>query len=192
MIDTGLMDETVDTLPSPAARLACNPPVSGNDGGHDCNPRWLGWKGAILLGRLEGFRSQKALFAPDLEENLAKGDDFAAELRRRFDEHAVAAGLDSPDDEYRHAPHAVEIVTELDLRGAGIGSILWANGFRPDLDWINLPVLDEEGWPVQRRGITAFPGLYFVGLHWLHKRKSALFLGVGEDAEHVVTHITEG
>jgi putative flavoprotein involved in K+ transport len=32
-------------------------------------------------------------------------------------------------------------------------------------------------------------GLYFVGVHWLHKRKSALLLGVGEDAEHVVSTI---
>ena len=37
--------------------------------------------------------------------------------------------------------------------------------------------------------MTAFPGLYFVGLHWLHKRSSSLFLGVGEDAEHVVEHL---
>ena len=42
LIDTGLVDDTVEDLPSPSARLTCNPPVSGNDGGHDCNPRWLG------------------------------------------------------------------------------------------------------------------------------------------------------
>jgi putative flavoprotein involved in K+ transport len=42
---------------------------------------------------------------------------------------------------------------------------------------------------VQRRGVTDLPGLYFVGVHWLHKRKSALFLGVGEDAEYVVSHL---
>jgi putative flavoprotein involved in K+ transport len=45
-------------------------------------------------------------------------------------------------------------------------------------------VFDGHGWPVQRRGVT---GLYFVGVHWLHKRKSALRLGVGEDADHVVS-----
>jgi putative flavoprotein involved in K+ transport len=42
---------------------------------------------------------------------------------------------------------------------------------------------------VQQRGVAPQPGLYFLGVNWLHKRKSALFLGVGEDAEHVVAHI---
>jgi putative flavoprotein involved in K+ transport len=50
-------------------------------------------------------------------------------------------------------------------------------------------VFDDHGWPVQTRGVTAVPGLYFVGVHWLHKRKSSLLLGVGEDAEHVVSTI---
>jgi putative flavoprotein involved in K+ transport len=70
-------------------------------------------------------------------------------------------------------------------------TILWASGFRPDYAWIDLEVTDEHGWPVQRRGVSSFPGLYFVGVHWLHKRKSALFCGVGEDAEHVVTTLVE-
>jgi putative flavoprotein involved in K+ transport len=52
--------------------------------------------------------------------------------------------------------------------------------------------LDGEGWPVHTRGITAVDGLYFVGVHWLYKRKSALLLGVGEDAEHIVSTIVDG
>ena len=51
------------------------------------------------------------------------------------------------------------------------------------------PVFDRAGWPVQMRGVTAVPGLCFVGLPWLHRRKSALLFGVGEDAEHVVSTI---
>jgi putative flavoprotein involved in K+ transport len=42
---------------------------------------------------------------------------------------------------------------------------------------------------VQTRGVTECPGLYVVGLHWLHKRKSSLLFGVGDDAAHVVSHI---
>ena len=37
--------------------------------------------------------------------------------------------------------------------------------------------------------MTAFPGLYFVGVHWLHKRQSSLLFGVGEDAEYVAAHL---
>jgi putative flavoprotein involved in K+ transport len=188
-IDVGLMDDTVDTLPSPAARFACNPPVSGNDGGHDCHPRWLARRGTVLLGRLQGFRGSTAQLAPGLEDALAWGDEFAATFKRRVDEYVREAGIDAPEPEPEEEPIAVHDVGELDLRAAGIGTILWANGYRPDLSWIDLPVANADGWPVQQRGVTEFPGLYFVGVHWLHKRKSALFLGVGEDAEHVVSHL---
>jgi putative flavoprotein involved in K+ transport len=188
-IDTGLMDDTVDSLPSPAARLACNPPVSGNDGGHDCHPRWLARRGAELVGRLVGFEGGRARLAPGLEETLAWGDEFAAAFKRRVDEHVLATGIDveEPQPEPEEAP--VVGRDELDLRAEGIGTILWANGYRPDLSWIGLPLADESGWPLQRRGATAFPGLWFVGVHWLHRRSSALFLGVGADAEHVVTQL---
>jgi len=80
-------------------------------------------------------------------------------------------------------------ITELDLRKAGVKTVIWANGFRPDHSWIEGVEVDEQGWPIQKRGVAAVPGLYFVGLHWLHKRKSALFLGVGEDAEYVAAHL---
>jgi putative flavoprotein involved in K+ transport len=189
-IDLGLMGETVDALPSPAARLGCNPPVSGNDGGHDCHPRWLARRGTTVVGRLLGFRGPTALLAPRVEETLDRGDEFASAFKRRVDEHVAREGLDVADpDEEEEPPVAALEATELDLRDAGIGTILWANGYRPDLSWIDLPLADDQGWPVQQRGVTAFPGLYFVGVHWLHKRQSALLLGVGEDAEHVVQHL---
>src|SRR5206468_3703110 len=63
---------------------------------------------------------------------------------------------------------------------------------RPDHGWIDGVETDEQGWPAHARGASPVRGLFFVGLHWLHKRKSALFFGVGEDAEHVVTDITGG
>jgi putative flavoprotein involved in K+ transport len=189
LIDTGLADQTVDTLPSPAARLACNPPVSGNDGGHDCHAAWLEERGAVLLGRLADIHAHTLEFAPDLEDSLAFGTQFVAELLQRFDEYAEEHGLDLPAAEPGRPEGPREAIERLDLREAGIGTILWANGFRPDFSWIELPLFDEHGWPVQQRGVTAVPGLYFVGLHWLHKRKSSLLFGVGEDAEYVAAHI---
>jgi len=51
---------------------------------------------------------------------------------------------------------------------------------------VKLPVTDEDGFPLQRDGITQYPGLYFVGLHWLRKRKSAILLGVDEDVEQII------
>lgn len=189
MIETGLMDQTVDSLPSPDALLACNPAVSGTEGGHDCNPVTLAGRGVIPVGRLEGFHGNSVRFAADLAANVAKGLEFEAAIRQRFEEHAVATGaegLEGPSPETA-APDLPE-VRELDL--AELGAVVWATGFRPDYTWIELPVLDAFGRPVHRRGVTAVPGLGFVGMHWLHKRKSSLFLGVGEDAEHVVARLS--
>ena len=182
MVETGMMDQTVETLTAPGALLACNPALSGTEGGHDCNPLTLSERGVTPVGRLAGFRDGRALFADDLAANLSKGMQFEATLRSGFDEHA---GLEPepPPSEIPRLPELREL--ELD----GIGAIVWANGFRPDYGWIELPVLDPTGRPLHDRGLTELPGLAFVGMHWLHKRKSSLFLGVGEDAEHVVAQL---
>jgi hypothetical protein len=50
---------------------------------------------------------------------------------------------------------------------------------------------NRRGYPDQRRGVTTEPGLYFIGLHGMHTIGSGLFSGVGADAEHVVTHISD-
>ena len=183
MAETGLLDQTVDTLTAPNALIACNPAVSGTEGGHDCNPLTLMARGAVPVGRLEGFGDGRALFAGDLAANIAKGIEFEAGLRRAFDEHAGASAAAAPPE----VPELPDL-RELDL--ADLGAIVWATGFRPDYGWIDLPVLDTTGRPLHRRGLTDFPGLAFVGMHWLNKRKSSLFIGVGEDAEHVVEQLS--
>lgn len=191
LVETGLADQTVDTIP-PAARLGCNAPVSGNDGGHDCNPRWLARRGAILVGRVEAAQGGRLQIGSGLRESLAAGDEFLAAFRNRVDELVSKAKLDVADPEPLDADMPLPEIAELDLRGAGIGTVLWANGFRPDHHWIEGVEVDSQGWPVQRRGVTSIPGLYFVGLHWLYKRKSSLLFGVGEDAEYVVAHSQGG
>jgi putative flavoprotein involved in K+ transport len=191
MFEMGVMDQTSDALPSPEARLLCNHALSGTEGGHTCNPRTLAGRGARLMGRVEGIEGTQLRIGSGLAENLAAGDAFAGDLRRRVDDFVRARNLNVPDPEPEqdHPPSAP--VTELDLREARVGSVIWASGFRPDHSWIEGVDVDPQGWPVQRRGVTSIPGLYFVGLHWLHKRKSSLFLGVGEDAEFVVSHLAK-
>ncbi|HZH16542.1 MAG TPA: hypothetical protein VE057_19475, partial [Archangium sp.] len=71
------------------------------------------------------------------------------------------------------------------------GTLLWATGFRPDYDWLEVPVLDARGAPVHQRGITASPGLYFLGLKWLYRPNSSLLGGVGRDAAFLAAHLAE-
>jgi putative flavoprotein involved in K+ transport len=190
LVDAGVADDTVDTLPSPAARLSCNPTVASSHVPHLVGPRRLAREGVRLVGRLIALEDGRAGFAEDANRRLAEGDDFVATIEQRFDAHARASGLElPPDDAEPEEPREVPEVAELDLRKAGVGTILWANGWRPDYGWIELPIFDEQGWPRQSQGIAEEPGLYFVGLHWLRKRKSALLLGVAEDAEHVASAV---
>jgi putative flavoprotein involved in K+ transport len=191
LIDTGLMDQTVDELPSPNAVLACNPTLTGNDDGHDCNPLTLEAEGAVLLGRLDALDGGRARFGGELEENLTKGLEFVDDLAARCEKYVREHDLDLPEAQPAPIDSRADRPTlrELDLAREGIGTVLFATGYRPDYGWVDLPVLGGDGRPKQQRGVTDVPGLYFVGLHWLHKRKSALLFGVGEDAEHVVDHL---
>jgi putative flavoprotein involved in K+ transport len=187
-----MMDDTVDTLPSPAARLAGNPTVASAEIAHLVGPRRLAREGVTLIGRVEKLDDLRAVIRPDANERLAEAAQFDSTFKRRLDDYIAANGVDAPEEESAPNADAVNELEELDFHAAGVTSIIWANGYRPDYSWIDLPVFDADGWPVHTRGITEVDGLYFVGVHWLHKRKSALLLGVGEDAEHIVSTIVGG
>ena len=45
-----------------------------------------------------------------------------------------------------------------------VATIIWCTGFRPDYSWIEPPVTGEDGWPVEQRGVSTVPGLYFLGV----------------------------
>lgn len=73
-----------------------------------------------------------------------------------------------------------------------VANVVWATGFRTAFPWIDLDVFEPSGQPRHVRGVVEeAPGLYFVGLPWLHRPSSSLVGGVGEDAEHVARTIGE-
>ena len=77
-----------------------------------------------------------------------------------------------------------------DGRVVDVANVVWCTGFGKDVSWIDLPVTGEDGWPEQTRGVVeSSPGLYFVGLPFLHAFASMLIGGVGRDAERVAAHI---
>lgn len=192
-VDSGFLDDMVDTLPSPAARLMCNPTITSADVPHLVGPRRLAREGVTLVGRLESLDGVRASFAGDASLRLAEGDDAVAAVKQRFDRHAETLEEALPEDDAApEEPREVPEPDELDLPRAGVGTVLWANGWRPDYSWIQLPIFDEDGWPRQTRGCAEVDGLYFVGLHWLHKRKSTLLVGVAEDAAHVADRLVAG
>ncbi len=190
----GGYDRTVDQLPSPAARFTCHPDLSGKDGGHAINLRQLASKGVVLLGRLQEVHGNHVTLAPDLEQNLAWADTQAVQLTQAIDNFVVRTGMEVPaestseDSTTKWMPPA-EPRLEVDLYAAGISTVIWATGFQLDFGWVHVPVFDETGSPLHQRGITSSPGLYFLGLPWLYKEKSALLFGIGEDAAFLAADI---
>lgn len=188
----GFFDRTLDQLPSPMAKFACNPHVSNRHGGKDKTLRDFAKEGMVLLGHVQAVQDKQISLAPDLEENLAKAEAFASMVRQMIDGFIMKTGTDAPaaepNDESAEAIYAEPILT-LDLTSRDINTIIWATGYRLDFDWVQIPVYDKVGYPIHQRGITDYPGLYFLGLHWLYKLKSALLYGIGEDAAFIASAI---
>ena len=190
LIESGFVDADATTLPA-EARLFANVLATGHGGGHDIHYRTLADRGITLAGRFLGVENGRAHFAPDLSECVAWGDARFGQLRDHFATFAEAKGLDFPDlpNPEPFETHGVESV-DLD----GFGAVILTGGFRPDYaSWLPWPdAFDDNGFPKQIDGAsTEVPGLYFVGLHFMRKRKSALLCGVGEDAGVVARQIAK-
>lgn len=77
-----------------------------------------------------------------------------------------------------------------DGRVVEVANVIWATGFHSPFSWIHLPIMGDDGWPLQERGVVSTaPGLYFVGLMFMRAMASALIGGVGRDAAYVAEQI---
>ena len=71
-----------------------------------------------------------------------------------------------------------------------VSTVVWATGFRQVFDWIHLPVIGDDGWPQEMRGVSAdAPGLFFCGLSFQYSFSSMVLPGVGRDAAYVADRI---
>ena len=188
-LETGFLDAPLSSLPSPAARLAANVQASGVGGGHDLHYRTLQKMGVTLLGHFLGAEGRHAHFAPDLGESVAWGDERHAQLVDLVRKLVAERGLPPPE-----IPELESLRTDApeELNLTGFAAVVFAGGFRPDYEsWVRIPgAFDELGFPVHEEGAsTVAAGLYFVGVHFLRKRKSSLLGGVGEDATIVARQI---
>jgi putative flavoprotein involved in K+ transport len=78
-----------------------------------------------------------------------------------------------------------------DGRVLDVRNVVWCTGFRPDYSWVRFPIeMGADGYPVQYKGAaSSTPGLYFVGIPFLHSFASMLIGGAGRDAKRVADQI---
>ena len=169
--------------------------VSGAQGGHTVDFRRLATQGMTLVGRTGSFKQGVMHFASDLVNNLAQGDASILSFLDEADAYVTHNGLDLPlEPEARKIEPDPLCVTdpilELNLAETGITSIVWATGFTVDFSWLKVDAFDEAGKPKHQRGISAEPGVYFLGLPWLSGRASSFIWGVWHDARFLADHIS--
>ena len=148
-------------------------------------------EGVRLVGRVGGVDGTRISFRDDLGRNIdaaeQKLDRVLQRIDRFIDETCMAA--DIPD---RRPPIAIsEAPTELELRDAGISSVLWATGYRRRYPWLQVPVLNIRGEIIHDAGVTPAAGLYVLGLNFQRTRKSSFIDGVGDDARAVAEHLSQ-
>lgn len=166
-----------------AARLAHEPSLQLTAGDHRLDLGVLHDAGVRVAGRLLGIDGDRLRFAGDLPATTAAADERLRRVLMRVDGYAGAASAHPPDP-----PPPVALPPGPDrvsLRRAGITSVVWATGMRPSYPWLPPQVLDATGGLRHRRGATALPGLYAIGLRYQHRRNSTFIDGARHDATYL-------
>jgi putative flavoprotein involved in K+ transport len=147
--------------------------------------------GVVLLGRLTSLDGETASFADDLKNTMLTADQRLCSVLGRIDLHIAANDLEEhalPRElPARHRPK--EALRRINLRHAGVSTVIWATGHRRDYSWLDVPVLDRDGEIAQRHGVTPVPGLYVLGQRFQRTRRSNFLDGVGADAVLLTQHL---
>ncbi len=161
--------------------------VTGRDGGRDIDLRKFATEGMELFGVLCGADGDTVQFKDNLRANLDAADVVYNGINASIDKYIEKNGIDAGKPSvYVPVWEPPEERTRLNLRDAGVGSIIWCIGFEPDFGWLDAPVFNGRGHPAHVRGVTTQPGLYFLGLPWLYTWGSGRFSGVARDARYLL------
>jgi putative flavoprotein involved in K+ transport len=199
LVDGGFFyDVPLAQMPDPQVRFQTLWTTSGiGRFGHTVSLQALEESGVILLGRPSAVEGDRLRLDDTLGANIAFADQKSAEFNATLEEIIRSAALDPPALEADPAdmphpdPMSVRSPSEIDLGGAGVGTIIWATGFGGDLGFLDGPLVDEQGAPVHEHGVGRVRGVYFVGFPWHWTRKSGIILGVDEDAGYIADHVAQ-
>src|SRR3984885_12171074 len=182
---TGILDQTIDQMrEARSARRAPSLQLSGRH--HRVDLQALAARGVVLAGRLAAADGWSVAFADDLPATTSAAQARMDRLLRSIDAFITDGSSEDPLPAFTAPPGPAR----LDLRRAGITTVIWATGYRPAYPWLKVPVLDRHGEIDHRRGVTRVPGLYALGLRSLYRRNSSFVDGVGPEARFVAAHLT--
>lgn len=198
LVQIGFYDICTDDVTDPSLLKRKNPQVSGaGERGKTSSLQSLARSGAMILGRADSAQSDTIFFQPNAPLYVKYADEFSLHVKRLIDEYIQKNSVSAPSPEIdlddipdEHASCA-SALTKLNLQEHAITSIIWTTGFSGDFSYLKLPVLNDENLPRHNNGVGTINGLYFIGLPWLRKRKSAIIMGISEDAEFIVSQIVK-
>jgi putative flavoprotein involved in K+ transport len=150
--------------------------------------------GVELVGRIVGLRDGKAQFSGSLANLCALADLKMNRLLGAIDDWVNVNGhAERFPPPHRYAPTDVGPQTKLglDLTAAGIGTVIWATGYRPDYSWLDVPVFDRKARIRHDGGVVAAPGIYVMGLPFMRRRKSSFIDGASDDAADLADHLNQ-
>lgn len=190
-LQIGFLDLKTQETTDPEILHMKTPQMSGNKGGHTVSLQYLAAKGAVIIGKLDTIEKNILILRENAVFHVQYGDAFSIKIKEMIDEYisktkliAPPAVRDEADDPDINASCANNI-NHIDLEAHNIKSVIWTTGFTGDFSYIRIPVLDENGMPCHKNGISEIEGLYFIGFPWLRSRKSGIILGIMEDAAFI-------
>lgn len=193
LADMGYYDMPVERHPlREGVRDNTNHYVTGRDGGRDIDLRKFALEGMTLYGLLGDLDGTTLSFAPTLRAALDEADRVYNGINASIDAYIEKAGLSAPPPSVYAPVWTPDSETaSLDLAAEGIAAVIWCIGFQPDFRWLDAPVFNGAGQPKHHRGVTSQPGVYFLGLPWLHTWGSGRFSGIDRDARYLSERIEE-
>ena len=195
MLQSGLLDQRIDEVDDiDRARRVSSPQLAGSASRAtlatlDLNT--LQADGVELVGRLAGIRDARAQFSGSLRNVCALADLKLGRLLDALDEWAQRTGaVASGNAGERPAATVLPATPRLGLTlGRDVQAIVWATGWQPQLDWLQLPVFGANGRLRHEQGIVA-PGVVVLGLPFLRRRKSSFIHGAEDDVAALATHLS--
>jgi putative flavoprotein involved in K+ transport len=190
----GVLSQHAETVPDiEASRRQPSLQLIGRSDQPSLDLATLHARGVRLTGRLVDANGYRVRFADDLITSTAAADIKMAEILTRIDRFIAAEGLEAPPAKPFGPtwPLASDAPLALNLKDAGIETIIWATGYRRAYPWLRVPVLDSRGEIRHQGGITPEAGLYVLGLNFQRRRNSSFIDGVGDDAAVIARAIAQ-